>query len=177
MEIDTQKIIEEQFRSLPEPVKRAITSVETEKKFQELSEKYKLHLDQWSKLENQLMLTLLGLSEPEDLEKNIVQEIGLDETTATAIVNDASDVIFGPIREELERELEHPEAKEKEVSNVEQVRTQTLSASSAAPTTTQAPKPEMPRVMRAPISETYKPKIPSTERKAADGDPYREPAQ
>ena len=102
---------------------------------------------------------------------------------AAELAADISKIVFEPIREELERELEHPDAKAAETSGVEAARTQILSsgdlpAPAALPTVLPATPPAAPRtgtIERAPISAAYKAGEASTARKSVEDDPYREP--
>lgn len=198
MDPDVKKIIEEQFRLLPAPVQRAITSAEMDEKFRVLAQKYGLHYDQWDKLENQIMLTVLGLAEADEMVNEVVKQTGLEKTRAETIVNDVAVTIFKPIREQLERELEHPEAKTREESGVEAARTSVLagnvaeitptapgSAQAPAPTSaslpppvtaaTPPPPPPTEKAIRMPASGAYKPGEASHTRKDVHDDPYREP--
>ena len=100
--------LKERFNALPKALQNAITAAEIEKKLRALSETHKLHLDQWQKLENEVMLALLGFQPVENLETNIKNEVGIAEEEAKALAGDIADTIFEPIREELERELEKP---------------------------------------------------------------------
>ena len=101
--------LQERFNALPKALQNAITSADVEKKLRGLSETHKLHLDQWQKLENEVMLALLGFQPVENLEANIKNEVGIAEEEAKALAGDIADNIFEPIREELERELGKPE--------------------------------------------------------------------
>src|SRR3990167_1493668 len=96
------------FLQLPKALQNAITSADVEKKLRGLSETHKLHLDQWQKLENEVMLALLGFQPVENLETNIKNEVGIADEEAKALAVDIADTIFEPIREELERELGKP---------------------------------------------------------------------
>jgi hypothetical protein len=157
----------------------------------EMEKKYGLHVDQWAKLENQIMMTVLGISDPQTLVDDVVEEVVIDRSLAQTIVDDVAVTIFKPIREELERQLENPNAKTEEVSDVDAMRAQVLegtpaevAAPAVAPTAPTGPSPigatpppEAPteKAVRAPISENYKAGEASTERKAVHDDPYREP--
>ena len=183
--------IEKRFQQLPKVVQDAITSANVEKKLRELADKHKLHVDQWDLLENEVMLTMLGFERPEDLEKNIQKEVGLASETAHALAESINTIVFEPIRQELERQLEHPEAQAETESGVEAARTQILGTKEIplaaptpaqppqlliAPATPSAPPPEV-TVARAPASGAYKPGEASTERASVVDDPYREPPQ
>jgi hypothetical protein len=168
---------EERLKQLPKVVQDAITSADVQKRLRELSDKHKLHLDQWELLENEVKLALLGFEPAEDLEKNIEKEVGVSAEIAGALAEDISTIVFEPIREELERSLDNPQAKNEKLSDVEKVREQVLAQAKplvAAPATP-PPVPSEEKAVRAPISEAYKAGEPSTVRKSVHDDPYREP--
>ena len=167
--------------SLPKIVQDAITSADIEKNLRALSDTQKLHLDQWQTLENEVMLTLLGLQQIESLEKNIKNEVGVTAEIAHGLAENINKIVFEPIRQELERQLEHPEAKEKEVSGVEAAKNAAL-ASAEAPPAPPAVKPATPpspapdiKITRPSESTAYKPGETSAVRAAVHDDPYREP--
>ena len=128
-DVDLQKTLEGRFKELPKIVRDAIRSADVEKRLRELANTHKLHVDQWQKMENEVMLALLGFEPVEDLQQNIKNELVVSDEIAGALAADVSRIVFEPIRQELERELEHPEAKEKEVSGIEAARTQVLAGS------------------------------------------------
>ncbi len=180
---ELEKALKERLQKLPEVVRDAITSADVEKRMRELADTHKLHIDQWQSLENEVMLTLLGVQPIESLEKNIQSEVNVPADVAKSLAADISKIVFEPIREELERELEHPDAKAAEVSGVEAARTQILGgedkpAAPAVPAVLPATPPSEPptgKIARAPVSESYKAGETSTARKSVHDDPYREP--
>jgi len=197
MDDKTQQQLKELFERLPKPIQRAITSVDIQKKLREAADNRKLHLDQWETVENEVLSTLFGLTPIEDLEKNIKTKVGVSAETAADLVGDISEIVFAPIREELERELEHPEAKAKEVSGVEAAREQALASTgdrgkvigereenasvtaSSLPVVPATPPPTPPteKAIRAPSSGAYKTGEASTLRRDIADDPYREVPQ
>jgi hypothetical protein len=169
--------MKERFKQLPKVVQDAITSADVEKRMRSLADTQKLHIDQWEALENEVMLALLGFQPIADLQKNIKSEVGIDDQTAKSLTEEISKIVFEPIRQELERELDHPEAKAVVLSGVEQAASQALRVETApvvAPGTPPA-EPSSGTVAKAPISESYKPGQASSERKEVHEDPYREP--
>ena len=156
--------MQKQFLQLPKVVQDAINSSEIEKRLQLLATTNKLHFDQWEKLENEVMLTLLGLQAVEQLQQNIRSEVGTTDEVAKALADDISRTIFEPIRAQMEKEIAH----------------------NTAPPAPPPPPPVVPAtppptqqqvsVVRAPVNETYKPGEASTARPTTGGDPYREPA-
>lgn len=180
---EIKKMLAERFAALPLPVQKAITSADVEREMRTLAERHKLHVDQWEALENCVLTTLLGIKPVSELEKNIKNEVGVDADLAAKMTTDISLIVFEPIREELERELEHPDAKAAETSGVEAARTQILGSEKvpvpvAVPTVLPATPPPALRtgtIERAPISAAYKAGEASTARKSVEDDPYREP--
>lgn len=179
---ELEKALKERFQKLPKVLQNAITSADVEKRMRELADTHKLHLDQWQSLENEVMLTLLGVQPIEDLEKNLKNEVVVSSETAKSLAGDISKIVFEPIRAELERELEHPDAKAAGVSDVEAARTQILGgedkpAAPAAPAVLPATPPAgapTTKIERAPVSESYKAGETSAGRKSVHDDPYRE---
>ncbi len=170
-------LIKQRFAQLPKVVQEAITSADVEKRMRELADTQKLHLDQWESLENEVQLTLLGVQPIEELQKNIKKEVGVDDATAKTLTEEISKIVFEPIREELERQLEHPDAKAANISAVEAAGKEAIRVETAPPVqpaTPPAPANEE-KAVRAPITETYKPGEASSERKTVHDDPYREP--
>ena len=182
-EVDLNEQLGEQFKTLPKVVQDAITSADVQKHMRELANAHKLHLDQWQTLENEVMLALLGIQPTDDLEKNIKNEVGVSDETAKSLATDISKIVFEPIRAELERQLEHPDAKVAEVSDIDTARTQALAETTSMPSApatpavapaTPPPAPSTQRVLRAPISAAYKAGEPSIVRTSIE-DAYREP--
>lgn len=183
--------LQQRFQELPSVVQSAILSVKVEDRLRGLANTHKLHLDQWEILENEVMLTLLGFQIIEDLEKNIQQQVQVSTNLAHTLAEAANREIFEPIRQELERQLEHPDAQAKEVSAVEAARDQALAGTQAptaaptpaapvaaappvAPATPPAPTPEI-KITRPSDSTAYKPGETSAQRAEVHDDPYREP--
>lgn len=183
----------ERLALLPQAVRDAIEKADVEKRLRALADSRQLHIDQWELLENEVKLALLGFEDVANLPKNLEEVVGLDAGSAGALARDVSGAIFEPIREELERELGHPAAKEEEVSDIEAARRQILAQKGAAPAPdarTQAPEnattalmvipatppppPPSGRAIRAPVSGSYGAQQPSTARMVIEGDPYRE---
>ncbi len=184
-EIDVDQAFAERLALLPPVVQQAIQSADLEKHLRALADTHKLHIDQWELLQNEVKLALLGFEDAEKLPENLESVVGVDHETANSLATAINAEIFEPIREELERGLSHPEAQAKQDDGIEQARQAALSAARAAgemtpvrpavePATPPAAKPEG-TVVRTPLSESYKPAQPSTERKDVASDPYREP--
>ncbi|OGG74185.1 hypothetical protein A3A40_02190 [Candidatus Kaiserbacteria bacterium RIFCSPLOWO2_01_FULL_54_20] len=187
-----QEAMKNRFAELPAPVQKAITSTDIQKRLRELADEHKLHLDQWEILENEVLMALFGITPVDELQSAIQKEVGVSAEVAAVLAADVSRVVFEPIRQELERELEHPEAKEKEVSGVDATRTQVLSAQQTVNSeqrkeettpvlqpvpvvpATPPPPPPTEKAIRMPASGAYVPGETSVARKDIHDDPYRE---
>ncbi len=182
---DLKKKMQERFLQLPRAVRESITSADIEKRLRELATVHQLHVDQWDTLENEVMLTILGFDKPENLESNIRKQIGMAPQEARSLAESINDIVFEPIRRELERQLEHPAAEAKEMTGLEEAREHILGSSNGAekkdPPSVAAPLPPTPpqpqpqtTVVRMPASGAYKPGEASTVRASIVDDPYRE---
>jgi len=125
--LDISKVLQAQFEHLPKPVQKAILSSHIEANLQVLAKKHQLHLDQWVRLENEVMMVLLGLRTITTLAEHIEAQTHITREAAMNLSTDISVTIFDPIRQELERELENPNAKAVEVSVDEESRQKALS--------------------------------------------------
>ena len=180
--VDTEKEFQEKlaarFSELPKPIQDAILSADVEKSMRALAEKHNLHVDKWEKLESEVMLTLYGFLPAEELEKNILQSVGISSEEAKELTTSINAIVFEPIREELERELGHPQAKDEEVPDMEKIRVAAISeekknADPVKPGTPPPPPPTTP-ALRGPSSGAYVPGATSAARESVVDDPYRE---
>ncbi len=183
---ELQTELQTRFKSLPKVVQNSITSADIEKRLRELANTNNLHLDQWQLLENNVMMTLLGLQDPADLAHHFKKDLDISDELAVSLATETSHIVFEPIRQELERSLEHPEAKEEVFSDEEKARREILSKNAAAaqpatapaspvgPATPPAPVPTEKAVRLMPTSGAYKPGEASAARKDVHDDPYRE---
>ncbi len=142
---------QEYLKELPDVVRKIIEDANVPEKMRQLAKEYKLHLDKWSALENEIMLALVGAKQPEALAENIKRAIDVDSTVAVAITEDVAKLVFHPIRERLEQELNGRKSARDTLIN----------------------QPQQP----AQKNYTYSPGVKSTERKTIHDDPYREPIE
>lgn len=169
---NTTQTLAEHFEKLPPVVQQAITGAHTEEHLRKLSEKHQLHLDQWQVLENEVMMTLFGLQPMSELAGHIEKGVGVSPQIAQELTLAISEEVFEPIRQQLERDLEHPEAQEQTINPVDKVAAQEI-AGAAEPTQT-TPEVVVQKVERPEPSQTYRPGQPSHERRDVHSDPYRE---
>lgn len=184
MENDIQKELEDRIAALPPVVQDAIASADVEAQLRELSKTHKLHLDQWGLLENEVMITLLGIERPENLAANIEKQVGVDRESAVALAADVSRIVFEPIRSELEHAL-NTSARDTDISIPTPATDAPLYIIPAEPISAQTtprpaplsplPNPPTTQTTRADIHPNYIDSA-SHERKSIVGDPYREQA-
>ncbi|HEY4527366.1 MAG TPA: hypothetical protein VJK53_06025 [Candidatus Paceibacterota bacterium] len=184
---EIQAKLDQRFRELPKVLQDAIHSADIEAHMRILADQHKLHFDQWQLLENDVMLTLFGFQDPEDLAENFRDDLGVDQATADSLAEDVSNIVFAPIRAELEKGLQFAvEAEESDGSSTvpgaeaavvaEHPLAQIVPAIAPILPGTPPPPPPETRAVRAPISESYSAGQASHERKIIEGDPYRESA-
>lgn len=101
MDPDTQKIIQDQIKQLPNDVRAAIISVDYQAKLQEITKRQRLLIDQGGKLEMETTLVMIGLEPLTDFTGNIQRELNVDIARAKEIALDVSENIFKPIRNSL----------------------------------------------------------------------------
>ena len=199
---DIMKKVAEKLKQLPKVVRDAILSADVEQHMRELANRHKLHFDQWTTLENEVMFSLLGFQSVDELQASIEKEVGVSRETAAALTEDISKIVFAPIREMLEQNLAQPARTTDVVQSGGQEQVAATAAVPAAPPATlptppltgaQAPSGEQStrptvlagtppppalqeKAIRGPISEAYSAGEASRERRTVQGDPYREPA-
>ena len=167
----------ERFKSLPKPVQDAINSASIQEHLRALATTHSLHLDQWQTLENEVMLTLLGFQDPNELKQRIKDDLVVNDETAASLATDISAAVFEPVRKELERELDHPDAEVKSETNMEKMTAQALASNTPPGVAPIAPLPTAPetKAVRVPLSPEYTPGVTSSTRKDVTNDPYRVP--
>ncbi len=142
------------FSSLPKVLQDSISSADVQAKLRELAKVHKLHLDKWAILENEIMMALLGLTEPNELAQNISREVGLPMEKALEITDSVVKIVFNPIQEQLHASLGESKSTLESIDSSQS--TIDISKFSPAPT-----EPDI-----------YKPK--SDKKYADDNDPYHE---
>jgi hypothetical protein len=184
--VDLNRVLAERFVSLPKVVQDAINSADVQKHLRDLAQTQKLHLDQWQVLENNVMLTLMGFQPIADLAANLEKDLEVTAEQAKALADSVSQMVFAPIRHEMEQSLDHPTAVQEAETALESARTQEIATAQAqnepAPATkatpvvpaTPPPAPPTEKAVRGTVAPTYT-GTASHERKSIEGDPYREP--
>jgi hypothetical protein len=115
---NTQDIIKTRFRELPPEVQKAITSANLTDKFDVLSKKYTLRIDQSDSLQTETLLVMLGLESPNDFLDNLVKNAEMSREMAGKIAADVNTDIIGGIRETLQN-LTSNESNEEDNADLE----------------------------------------------------------
>lgn len=89
------------FDELPENIQDAIMSVNSSDAITEISEKYKLHIDQQASLGSETGLVLLGLTDPMEFVNNLSSKLGIDKNIASQIVGEINEKIFVKVKDSL----------------------------------------------------------------------------
>ncbi len=100
---ETKNIIKEQLDTLPSVVQDAILHSGWQEKIRQIGKKYSLHIDQVGVLENQTFTVMLGLEDPVDFEKKMVADLGLTSLIASQLSMEINELIFKPIKMELQK--------------------------------------------------------------------------
>ena len=173
----------QRFRELPKVVQDAILSADVETHMRDLAEQHKLHFDQWTSLENEVMFALLGMEPVSELTKNIQKQVGVPADVASALAADISRIVFLPIRTELDAALRRQEAARAAssqpapsaaVSPQKTASTGEQPARVAVVAGTPPPPPPSEKAIRPPASGAYASGGASHQRSTVLGDPYRE---
>jgi len=97
-----KKILLEQFNSLPESIKDIILSSNYEETLLVVGKQYQLDTEQIAILERETTLVLLGLTELENYESNLVQELKIDKTKSSEMAKRINDAVFSSVKDLLE---------------------------------------------------------------------------
>ncbi|MDO8430480.1 MAG: hypothetical protein Q7S72_00610 [Candidatus Taylorbacteria bacterium] len=100
--MDTQQIIKEILKILPEKIKQAIKNTDLASKFDMIAGKHGLHLDQNNTLQTETLLVMIGLEPTKDFVGNLEKNLEVSRNEALSLVDDINKEIFYSIRETLE---------------------------------------------------------------------------
>ncbi len=196
MEPTIEQQVQTRLAELPADVRDAIQSADLTHKMQSIGKEHQLHLDQLTALEQEIMMIMLGFSDPSEFVQNVVEEVHVTQEVADAITKEVSEQIFLPIRESMKHFIDSrsvapetiPQSEMRvEVKPPEQVEPLLVVESPDAPpgTAPAAPappvlKPEFPAadVMLSQKTVTLPPHQPQpTQPRDYATDPYREPIE
>ena len=103
MDEELQNKLKQQYESLPLEIQRAITDANLPLKLQEVVKNNRLMIDQAGKLEMETYLVILGFQPLNNYVNNLIKNVGLSSTQASAVAHDVNESLFKNIRESLEQ--------------------------------------------------------------------------
>lgn len=86
------------FESLPKEIKDLLYSFEMTSIITKVGEKHGLHIDQMDELNTETAYVMMGLTEPKDFSGILVEDLGIDQAKADAIISDINEMLFSKIR-------------------------------------------------------------------------------
>ncbi len=169
--IEEDKLIEDQFKTLPAELQLAINAVPWKLLVKEIAALNQLTAEQSENLERETMFILYGFENPADYVKNIMQEVPLSEEIAAAVTEEVSEKILAAIAAKVEESEENlsdsnlPMVEEGEIAH-------------EVPHVEQVTQPIIPQIAE-PIVTKVVPEQPIARPPHYPGgiDPYREPLQ
>lgn len=103
---ETDKIIEKHLESLPAYVKDAFAAAKPFEKIRKISAELNLHVDEAEKLEQEVLLIMLGLASPNTFIEETSRTFGLSEENVGKLVDRVSLELFMPIRDAMQKYME-----------------------------------------------------------------------
>lgn len=174
---ETDKLIEEQLKTLPLELQQAIESVPWKNLVQEIGKQNNLTKEQVSSLEQETMLIIYGFENPTDYSANLVREVGLDQTAAENLASAVWDKILGPISQKVEvKESGIPEIPSVNLPVVEPPFAQDTIMVKKGEVAHEVPHAEPTTSNQRPTTEKPKISVSAPDyRYPENKDPYREP--
>lgn len=114
--METEQIIKERLKVIPDKIKQAIKSTDLAGKFTKIADKHGLHIDQNGSLQTETLLVMLGLESTDDFIENIQRELDISRNEAVSITQDVNLEILNSIKDSLQEIQEENEEEEREES-------------------------------------------------------------
>lgn len=110
---EIKKSVESYYDSLPQVIKDSIDQSNWEDKIRKITRSHDLHIDQGQILENNTFMMLIGLMDPVDFTKKLIQEAKMSKKEAMEIAKEIDTEIFRIIKDYLiEKTVDEVEAGE-----------------------------------------------------------------
>lgn len=113
---ETDTLIQEHLKSLPDYVREAFTLAKPFEKIRKISADFNLHVDEAEKLEQEVLLVMLGLADPDTFIDETSKTFGLSDEDSIKLVDRVSLDLFMPIRDAMQRYMEELAEKEPQKS-------------------------------------------------------------
>lgn len=179
---EEEKLIENQFKTLPPNLQKAINTVPWKAVVQEIGKANALDTEQITSLEQETMLILYAFEKPDDFIINITREIGINDEKAGLIAEDIANKIFAVIQKKSEETESQPAP---EPTKVPEIPPTNLPMVEKEEVVHDVPHVEQPIATPPPTPTAAKPEseiksdskitIPENPHYPGGKDPYREP--
>ncbi len=91
------------MEKLPQDLREAIFSVDSENVIEAVAKKYGLAMDKMGALADEVGLLMMGLSHPKDFVANLQKRLGANEETTKKIAEEINAQIFSKVKESLKK--------------------------------------------------------------------------
>lgn len=102
-ELTLEESVKQVMQTLPPVIRDYLSQGKYTPIARSLMAKYGLRIDQGGILERGMMLLLMGIEDPAEFSKALVEEAKLDQQTANGIMQDINEQIFVPLRDEMRK--------------------------------------------------------------------------
>lgn len=93
----------ELYERIPTDIRMVMDNDEHADKIRAISKKYNLHIDQLGELSAHIGYLMVGALKPKQFIPELVEEMNIDEATATKIVQEVNEQLLTPIRDSLKK--------------------------------------------------------------------------
>ena len=153
MNITSDEILKNQFVKTPTSIQNLILSSEFESSLNTINATNDIEAEKRARIENEVVLVLLGLESLNDFEKNLKNNAGISQEKTQSVTKDIVEKIITPIEEDLriflEKELQEEE--EEEISEIEKEEDVTTKKTEAI--TQRKEEEAVAEVVKAPVNE------------------------
>lgn len=107
---ELQQLLQEQMRKLPQEVVGAVTSPDFQNTVAQIGKETGLHIDQIGTLEDEVLLVMMGLTDPAEFSKQLAER-GVPQEKVEAVVERVDARLLMPIRDAMRRFVEEEDAR------------------------------------------------------------------
>ena len=91
------------MEKMPQDLREAIFSVDSENVIEAIAKKYGLQIDQAGELADEIGLLMLGVTHPRDFVAKLAKRLGTDSETTRKITEEINSQIFSKVKESLKK--------------------------------------------------------------------------
>jgi hypothetical protein len=116
---DPDKLIQEQVKNLPKPVREAIASFDWAREVFDIGRKYSLHIDTIGEIQTEVMLVVLGLISPREFYDQMVEQLRMNEDLALEVADETNEKVFSRIRDYMKNYYEEENSVGRKITGFE----------------------------------------------------------